>query len=240
MNKGSFYSHILQNAHVTSNKMVHKKLHHFLAQFSVPFHIVCSVLLRLFAQVSKRCIEVWKVAKKALRWNVLFLIDAHAVLFTVRIWGASSYETRRANGTASILVIFCFKNHWIEASDWLSVKELQPARRWFSELILATKRITPCERVLKTVLNGVFSCVPFSLRSLGRFERCAPQRSRRTDLIFHYPLKWNGSISVLISFLFSMTPCTVGFLGGCHCLFWLFGREGANLLLDWASITFST
>ena len=53
MNKGSFYSHILQNAHVTSNKMVHKKLHHFLAQFSVPFHIVCSVLLRLFAQVSK-------------------------------------------------------------------------------------------------------------------------------------------------------------------------------------------
>ena len=30
----------------------------------------------------------------------------------------------------------------------------------FFELTLATKRITPCERVWKTVLeNGVFSCV---------------------------------------------------------------------------------
>ena len=34
----------------------------------------------------------------------MFFIDAHAVLFTVRILGASSYETRRANDTASILV----------------------------------------------------------------------------------------------------------------------------------------
>ena len=49
------------------------------------------------AQVSKRCVEVWKVAKKALRWNVLFFFDVHAVLFTVRIFGASSYETHRAN-----------------------------------------------------------------------------------------------------------------------------------------------
>ena len=55
------------------------------------------------SQVSKRCVEVWTAAKKALRWNVLFFFDAHAVLFTVRILGASSYETRRANATASIL-----------------------------------------------------------------------------------------------------------------------------------------
>ena len=56
------------------------------------------------SQVSKRCVEVWTAAKKALRWNVLFFFDAHAVLFTVRILGASSYETRRANATALILV----------------------------------------------------------------------------------------------------------------------------------------
>ena len=35
------------------------------------------------------------------------------------------------------------------------------------------KRITPCERVWKTLPEtGVFSCVPFCLRSLGRFARC--------------------------------------------------------------------
>ena len=42
--------------------------------------------------------------QKALRLNVLFLFDTHAVLFTVRILGASSYETRKANDTAWILV----------------------------------------------------------------------------------------------------------------------------------------
>ena len=41
------------------------------------------------------------------------------------------------------------------------------------KLPLATKWSTPCEKVLKTVPeNGVFSCVPFCFRSLGRFERC--------------------------------------------------------------------
>ena len=55
----------------------------------------------------------------------------------------------------------------------MAVKEFQPVRRWFYELPLATKRITPFERVLKTLLeSGVFSCVPFCLRSLGPFERC--------------------------------------------------------------------
>ena len=60
------------------------------------------------AQVSKRCLEVWKVAGKTLRWNVLFFFDAHAVLFTVRIWGASCYETRRVNGIVLILVHVVF------------------------------------------------------------------------------------------------------------------------------------
>ena len=31
------------------NKTVHKKRHHFPAQFSIPFHMVCSVLLRVLA-----------------------------------------------------------------------------------------------------------------------------------------------------------------------------------------------
>ena len=42
--------HIFQNTQVTSNKMVHKKRHHFLAQFSMPFHMVWSVLLQVLAQ----------------------------------------------------------------------------------------------------------------------------------------------------------------------------------------------
>ena len=44
-------SHIIfPNAQMTSNKMVHKKRHHFLAQFSIPFHMVWSVLLQVLAQ----------------------------------------------------------------------------------------------------------------------------------------------------------------------------------------------
>ena len=43
-------NHIFQMAQVTSNKMVHKKRHNFLAQFSIPFHMVWSVLLRVLAQ----------------------------------------------------------------------------------------------------------------------------------------------------------------------------------------------
>ena len=44
-----YYCHIFPNAQVTSNKMVHKKIHHFLATFSIPFHMVWSVLLRVVA-----------------------------------------------------------------------------------------------------------------------------------------------------------------------------------------------
>ena len=42
--------HIFLNAQGTWNKMVHKKRHSFLAQFSIPFHMVWSVLLRVLAQ----------------------------------------------------------------------------------------------------------------------------------------------------------------------------------------------
>ena len=41
--------HILQNALVTSNKMVHRKGHHLVTQHFIPFHTVCSVLLRVLA-----------------------------------------------------------------------------------------------------------------------------------------------------------------------------------------------
>ena len=54
----------------------------------------------------------------------------------------------------------------------LVFKEFQPVTRCFFELTLTTKRITSCEKAWKTLLeNGVFSCVPFCLRSLGCFER---------------------------------------------------------------------
>ena len=43
------YRHILQNNRVTSNKMFHRKRHHFLAQFSIAFHMLCSILLRVVA-----------------------------------------------------------------------------------------------------------------------------------------------------------------------------------------------
>ena len=46
----------------------------------------------LCSQVSKRFVEVWKVAGKTLRWNVLFFFDTHGVLFTVRISGASLHK----------------------------------------------------------------------------------------------------------------------------------------------------
>ena len=42
--KIKLFLHIFQKTQVTWNKMVHKKRHHFLAQFSMPFHMVWSVL----------------------------------------------------------------------------------------------------------------------------------------------------------------------------------------------------
>ena len=56
----------------------------------------------------------------------------------------------------------------------MAVKEFHPTRRWFFEHSTpVVKQSTPCERVRKTVPeNGVVSCVPFFLRSLGGFARC--------------------------------------------------------------------
>ena len=68
----------------------------------IPISILMIGSQNSIEKVRKKC---ERLRKKALRWNVLFFFDAHAVLFTVRIWGASSYETRRANDTASILVL---------------------------------------------------------------------------------------------------------------------------------------
>ena len=51
-------NHILQNAQVTSNKMIHKKGRNFLAQFSFPFHMVCSILLQV-------------LASKTIKWKLL-------------------------------------------------------------------------------------------------------------------------------------------------------------------------
>ena len=42
--------HIFQKAQVTIGRMVHKKRHQFLDQFSIPFRMVCPVLLQLVAQ----------------------------------------------------------------------------------------------------------------------------------------------------------------------------------------------
>ena len=41
--------HIFQKAQVNSNKMVHKKIYHFLAQVFMVFHVVWSVLFRVLA-----------------------------------------------------------------------------------------------------------------------------------------------------------------------------------------------
>ena len=43
------------------------------------------LFMNLRSYFSKRFAEPWKVVQKALRWNVLFLIDAHAVLFPLAL-----------------------------------------------------------------------------------------------------------------------------------------------------------
>ena len=53
----------------------------------------------------------------------------------------------------------------------MDVEEFQPTEKWFLKLTLQTKWITPSERALETVpKNGVRSCVPFHLRSLGLWK----------------------------------------------------------------------
>ena len=64
------------------------------------------------------------------------------------------------------------KNLEMEVSDWL-LKNFNQWRKWFLDLTLQTKWITPCERAWKTVpQNDVASCMHFCLRSLVPFERC--------------------------------------------------------------------
>ena len=61
----------------------------------------------------------------------------------------------------------------LHRSFWLDVEEFQPIEKLFLKLTLQTKWITPSERALVTMpKNGVRSCVPFHLRSLGPLERC--------------------------------------------------------------------
>ena len=65
------------------------------------------------------------------------------------------------------------KNHLLNNLRFFD-SQSEASIQWFLKLPLATKWNTSCERVWKTVPeNGVFSCVPFCLRSLGCFERCA-------------------------------------------------------------------
>ena len=72
------------------------------------------------------------------------------------------------------------KNLEIEVSIWLAVEELQAMRKWFLDLTLRTKWITPCERAWNTVpQNGVASCVHFGLRSLVPFERCEGEQGKK-------------------------------------------------------------
>ena len=92
-----------------------KSGHHF-SSFTVKPANWCSFTpilnkYQIWPQVSKRCLEVWKVADKTLRWNVLFFFDEHAVLITVRILGASTYETRRAKTLLRYLWIWPMISH---------------------------------------------------------------------------------------------------------------------------------
>ena len=60
-------------------------------------------------------------------------------------------------------------------SGWLKffTGQSKASIQWFLKLTLATKQSTACETVWKTMPeNGVFSCVPYCLRSLGGFARC--------------------------------------------------------------------
>ena len=49
-------------------------------------------MIILYITTSKRCVEACKVALKALRWNVLFFFDAHAVLFPLSLLSGFLYK----------------------------------------------------------------------------------------------------------------------------------------------------
>ena len=78
-----------------------------------------------------------------------------------------------SHGVIRFVASVSSENH---LSGWLKffTGQSEASIQWLLKLTLATKRSTPCERVWETVpWNGVFSCVPFCLRSLERFARCA-------------------------------------------------------------------
>ena len=113
-------AHIFQNVQVTSNKMVHKKRHHFLTQFSIPFHLVRSVLLRVLAQ--KTTFRLLEILRQP-------ITSFYSMVFKAR-------NTR--NKTEQTV--------W---KVWKAAPE-----------------------------NGIFSCVSFCWRSLGRFARCVQFHSK--------------------------------------------------------------
>ena len=64
-----------------------------------------------------------------------------------------------SHGVNCFVACVSFKNHQMEVSNW----RISTRRRWFFELTLATKWVTPHERACKTgPENGFFDCVPFS------------------------------------------------------------------------------
>ena len=128
-----------------------------------------------FSAFSESC-AVKKASKKSLECNDSHLSKHPSDLkqngtqektpFSSTVFHALSHGVIRFVASVSS------KNHLM--TGWNSLTANQGAYiQWFLKLTLATKRSTPCERVWKTVPeNGVFSCVPFCLRSLGCFAKC--------------------------------------------------------------------
>ena len=105
-------------------------------------------------------------------------------------------------------------------SDWLKLFDSQSEAsiQWILKLTPATKRITPCERVFKNVPeNGVFSCVPFCLRSLRRFARCG--------VIYYTGIKFEWSIYE------KSLVCTVQISDISRKIFAIFAK--VHLILAW-------
>ena len=77
-----------------------------------------------------------------------------------------------SHGVIRFVASVSSKNHLLTGWNSLTANQGASIQR-FLKLALATKRSTPCQSVWKTVPeNGVFSCVPFSLRSLWPFAKC--------------------------------------------------------------------
>ena len=104
---------------------------------------------------------------------------------------------------ALALGVVCFvpsvssRNHFLIGQN-SSFSQWEASIWWFQKLTVGTKRTTPQERQWETVPeNSVFSWVPFCLRSLGPFERCATFFPCTTfyfqKVQHHLPQGWNTS-----------------------------------------------